>query len=187
MRKHQSRNRRTQRARLSTARRHHREGREPADYGCTGGRNPCSNPLARGAIDPCSARLYDRNGQPGAGQRLLDKIQAQRPPLNLAHGWGRALSDLVAADEIEAWAPDDVHRAGHRTVAGVARRRRRRRTVQRLQDIIETALGGGRMVRRVLQPFVAGDGDHPGPVVRQPRSTRRRLLTAPSGCRQWRR
>lgn len=113
------------------------------------------DPIARGAIESLlQPEVETRHGADNAGHRLITKLtgtSSVEPGIDNA---ARYLT-LFINESVEAWLrgvageilteflPTTVVNWG----GGIE-------TLQKLQEVIEHALGGDRMVRRVLQPFI---------------------------------
>jgi hypothetical protein len=114
------------------------------------------DPLARGAIESLlKDEIGGRHGTANAGARLIQKLSGPggSPEPGIA-GAERYLT-IILHEQVEAWLrglivefvteylPEPFGIGG-----GIE-------NVQKLQEIVENMLGGGRMIRRVLQPFLS--------------------------------
>lgn len=113
------------------------------------------DPLARGAIESLlKADEGGRRGAENAGGRLIAKLSGNTSSVEPGVDGAARYLTLFINESVEAWLrgvitefvteylPEPFGIGG-----GIE-------TVQKLQEVIEHALGGDRMVRRVLQPFV---------------------------------
>jgi hypothetical protein len=114
------------------------------------------SPLARGAIDSLLAD-GPPTGRAGtdAGDRLLRKVSGGAEAITPGTGGAAAYLTLFLNESIEAWFRAVIVEFITEYMPKVAGIGGGIETVQRLQDVIEGALGGSRMVRRVLQPFIS--------------------------------
>ena len=114
------------------------------------------NPLAKGAIDSLlhggeGGKRVDAN----SGDLLLQRLAGSSTTIEPGtRGAARYLS-IFLNEQVEAWLRGvavEVITEFMPKVAGIGGGVE---TVQHLQEIIEGALGGSRMIRRVLQPFIS--------------------------------
>jgi len=114
------------------------------------------DPLARGAIESLLSDS-EPGGRAGgnAGDRLLRKVTgpAEAPEPGTA-GAARFLT-LFLNESVEAWLRGVSVEFVTEFMPKIAKIGGGIENVQKLQDVIEGALGGSRMVRRVLQPFIS--------------------------------
>jgi len=113
------------------------------------------DPLARGAIESLlKAEEGGRHGGQNAGGRLIEKLQGHASSVEPGiEGAARYLT-LFINESVEAWLRGVVVEFVTEFMPKIAGIGGGVETVQHLQEIIEHSLGGSRMVRRVLQPFI---------------------------------
>jgi hypothetical protein len=114
------------------------------------------DPIARGAIESLlQPEVVSRHGADNAGGRLIAKLSSGSSVEPGIEGAARYLT-LFINESVEAWlrgvALEIVTEFCPTELVGIGGGIE---SMQKLQEVIEHALGGDRMVRRVLQPFIS--------------------------------
>jgi hypothetical protein len=114
------------------------------------------DPLARGAIESLlKPEEGGRHGGQNAGERLIEKLQGHATTVEPGTAGAARYLTLFINESVEAWLRGVVVELVTEFLPKIAGIGGGVEAVQKLQEVIEHALGGDRMVRRVLQPFIA--------------------------------
>src|ERR1041384_1712718 len=114
------------------------------------------NPLAKGAIESLvSAGKSTRRVGSNSGDLLLQKIAGSATSVEPGTEGAARYLTIFLNESVEAWLRGVAVEVVTEFMPKIAGIGGGVETVQRLQEIIESALGGSRMIRRVLQPFIS--------------------------------
>jgi len=114
------------------------------------------NPLAKGAIESLlSAGESTRRVGSNSGDLLLQKIAGSATSVEPGTEGAARYLTIFLNESVEAWLRGVAVEVVTEFMPKIAGIGGGVETVQRLQEIIESALGGSRMIRRVLQPFIS--------------------------------
>lgn len=113
------------------------------------------DPLARGAINSLlSEHESGRHVGPNAGATLIAKVSGSRAAIEPGIEGAARYATLMLHEQTEAWLRGVIVELITEFMPRLMPFGGGVETVQKFQEIVESALGGGRMMRRILQPFV---------------------------------
>jgi hypothetical protein len=114
------------------------------------------DPLARGALNSLIRdEPAGRHGDPTVGERLLQKLTGHTSSVEPGTDGAARFLTLFINESVEAWLRGVAVELVTEFLPKIAGIGGGVEAVQKLQEVIEHALGGDRMVRRVLQPFIS--------------------------------
>lgn len=114
------------------------------------------DPLARGALESLiKDEVAGPHGDPTVGVRLLEKLTGHASSVEPGTAGAARFLTLFINESVEAWLRGVVVEVVTEYMPKVMGIGGGVENVQKLQEVIEHALGGDRMVRRVLQPFIS--------------------------------
>jgi hypothetical protein len=114
------------------------------------------DPLARGALNSLIRdEPAGRHGDPTVGERLLQKLTRHTSSVEPGTEGAARFLTLFINESVEAWLRGVAVELVTEFLPKFAGIGGGVEAVQKLQEVIEHALGGDRMVRRVLQPFIS--------------------------------